>query len=385
MSGKANKVQGLPEGWREVRLGDISTKVMYGMNSESVDFDGNNKYIRITDIDEKTRKFTPTLLTSPAGKLEEKYRLQKNDILFARTGASVGKTYLYDKRDGILYFAGYLIKFNIVKENAKFVHIQTLSKKYADWIVSMSSRSGQPGVNAEQYKNLPLLLPPLPEQKAIASLLETWDTAIEKTEALIAAKEKRFKWLLKTLISDQHDNPEWRTIKLENICRIKKGEQLNKLQMIETGKYPALNDGIVPSGYTDKWNTPANTVTISEGGNSCGYVRFNTKNFWAGGHCYTLVDLVNNLDVSFLYFQLKEKEQPIMKLRVGSGLPNIQKGDIEKFPFTLPPLSQQKYIVNILNTTQRKIHLLKQSAKIYRTQKRGFIQKLLTGKWKVAV
>ena len=240
-----------------------------------------------------------------------------------------------------------------------------------------------PSINTDILSNVIVHLPSMEEQKAIASLLETWDVAIEKTEALIAAKEKQFKWLLKTLISDQQDNPEWRKVTLGEICKINKGKQLNKLHMIQDGKYPALNGGISPSGNTDKWNTPANTITISEGGNSCGYVNLMTQKFWAGGHCYTLIDLEDIVDIGFLYYTLKRREQLIMNLRVGSGLPNIQKGDIEKLFLTLPSPLKQKQIAHALNSVNHEITLLNQLAELYRTQKRGLMQKLLTGKWRI--
>ena len=94
---------------------------------------------------------------------------------------------------------------------------------------------------------------------------------------LYQLKEKQFKWLLKKLISDQKDNPEWKKVKLEKIARIKKGQQLNRITLDRSGEYPVQNGGVKPSGYTDKWNTKENTITISEGGNSCGFVKFNKQ------------------------------------------------------------------------------------------------------------
>ena len=101
--------------WKLTKLGDISEEVMYGMNSQSTHYDGKHKYIRITDIDEKTHKYNPSPLTSPQGVIDDKFQLKTSDILFARTGASVGKSYLYEKKDGNLFFAGFLIKFSIIK------------------------------------------------------------------------------------------------------------------------------------------------------------------------------------------------------------------------------------------------------------------------------
>lgn len=131
------------------------------------------------------------------------------------------------------------------------------------------------------------------------------------------------------------------------------------------------------------WNTEAGTITISEGGNSCGYVNFNIEKFWSGGHCYALLNLNEAIDSYYLFFYLKMYQVRLMKLRVGSGLPNIQKKDIDKFLITLPSLEEQQQIANTLFTVQQEINLLKQLAENYKKQKRGLMQKMLTGIWRI--
>ena len=80
-------------------LDDISTDSSYGLNTAATEFDGENKYIRITDIDEISHQFVPNPLTSPEGELDKKFLLKENDLVFARTGASTGKSYLYNKKE----------------------------------------------------------------------------------------------------------------------------------------------------------------------------------------------------------------------------------------------------------------------------------------------
>lgn len=112
-----------------------------------------------------------------------------------------------------------------------------------------------------------------------------------------------------------------------------------------------MNGGITPSGYYDNYNTPAGTVSISEGGNSCGFVQYNEKPFWSGGHCYTLLQTTDKrILYKFLYHFLKSKQDEIMALRIGSGLPNIQKKDIERFPVPILPLEYQKVITKVLDS-----------------------------------
>lgn len=108
--------------WIKLKLKNISNDISYGMNSAATDFDGVNKYIRITDIDEDTSLYNNSNPVSPSGNLDNKFLLQENDILFARTGASTGKTYIYNEDDGKLYFAGFLIRASIKKDyNSRFI------------------------------------------------------------------------------------------------------------------------------------------------------------------------------------------------------------------------------------------------------------------------
>ncbi len=141
--------------WEERKLSEISQKAMYGMNAAATEYDGINKYLRITDICEFSNSFKKDNLTSPNAELFDRYKLQLGDLLFARTGASVGKSYLYREDDGITYFAGFLIKFSLNTNLVipYFIFLQTLTKEFCQWVVTNSMRSGQPGINAEEYSS----------------------------------------------------------------------------------------------------------------------------------------------------------------------------------------------------------------------------------------
>ena len=171
----------------------------------------------------------------------------------------------------------------------------------------------------------------------------------------------------------------WGKINLEDVCLIKKGEQLNKLDLESAGDYPCINGGISPSGYTEKWNTKANTITISEGGNSCGFVNMLRTDFWSGGHCYSLLDIKDKVDNEFLYYALKGRESLIMDLRVGSGLPNIQQKAIKKFEFVYPKdKTEQTTIAIILSKTDQAIANTEALIAKYTRIKTGLMQDLLT-------
>ena len=167
--------------WHIVRLQDVANGFDYGMNSAATTFDGVHKYIRITDIDDDSRQYLSDDIVSPSDTPEEKYRVSDNDILFARTGASVGKSYLYTPDDGALYFAGFLIRISVKKEyDSYFVYLNTLTSKYEKWLRLESMRSGQPGVNAEQYRNYAFRCPNYQTQVKIANIIKGIDLRILK-------------------------------------------------------------------------------------------------------------------------------------------------------------------------------------------------------------
>ncbi|RPF67189.1 restriction endonuclease subunit S, partial [Helicobacter pylori] len=149
----------------------------------------------------------------------------------------------------------------------------------------------------------------------------------------------------------------WQKIRLGDICEIVKGQQINKISLNNTDKYPVINGGIDFLGYTNKFNVSKNTIAISEGG-TCGYVRFMTSDFWSGGHNYSLQKISNKVNNLCLYHILKSYEKDIMKLGVGSGLKNIQLKTLKDFEILLPPLNEQIAIANILSDLDRYLYAL---------------------------
>ena len=167
--------------WEQRKLSEMCGTFEYGLNAAAKEFDGKNKYIRITDIDDASREFLLSDLSSPDICLDgmSKYLLSSGDIVFARTGASVGKTYIYRENDGIVYFAGFLIRAKVNQDNdAEFVFQSTLSPSYEKYIRITSQRSGQPGVNAQEYGEYDLFAPSKEEQQRIGHFLRGIDHLI---------------------------------------------------------------------------------------------------------------------------------------------------------------------------------------------------------------
>lgn len=167
--------------WEQRKLGELSSSFEYGLNAAAKEYDGENKYIRITDIDDDSREFKQEDITSPDTDISsaDNYRLSEGDILFARTGASVGKSYIYKASDGLVYYAGFLIRARIKPEyNSEFVFQNTLTGDYEKFIKVTSMRSGQPGVNAQEYSQYQIMVPSKPEQDKISDCLRNLDHLI---------------------------------------------------------------------------------------------------------------------------------------------------------------------------------------------------------------
>lgn len=179
------RLKGFSGEWEETSLGKLSTNYKYGINAAAIPFDGTNKYLRITDIDENTRVFSQDNLTSPGADLSccNEYLLEDGDITVARTGASVGKSYIYHLSDGKVYFAGFLIRTRLNENVDKdCVFYNTLTDKYAKYIRLVSQRSGQPGVNVEELKGYTFNLPcDKNEQKALGAYFQHLDSLIQST------------------------------------------------------------------------------------------------------------------------------------------------------------------------------------------------------------
>ena len=261
-----------------------------------------------------------------------------------------------------------------------------INEKLRKKISKLAKGSSISNVYNSDLKTLEIKLPTLPEQQKIASFLSAVD---EKTQQLSRKKqllEQYKKGVMQQLFSGKlrfkdengKDYPDWEEKRLGEISDIKKGKQLNKEELTETGEYLCINGGISPSGYTDKYNTLENTITISEGGNSCGFINFFKTKFWSGGHNYSIEILdPKETDNDFLFQILKQNQISLMGLRVGSGLPNIQKKDLLAFLVKLPTsiLEQQK-IANFLSNIDIKIENTNQEINKMQNFKKGLLQKM---------
>ena len=215
-------------------------------------------------------------------------------------------------------------------------------------------------------KEVLVSIPSYDEQLHIVKLLTKIDEMIETQIKIIDDYNS-----LKMGIYNCMFKENYADYKLKQLAYIVKGDQINNDQLLSNGSYYMMNGGASPSGYLDSYNVSENTISISEGGNSCGYVQFNSSPFWSGGHCYTIQNVNSALiENKYLYHYLKYKEKEIMNLRIGTGLPNIQKKDLENFTILVPSLLIQRKNLALFEMLDEKISILNEELANLQKQKK---------------
>ena len=200
---------GTPEynekGWNFISLKDISySKGEYGSNKPAINYNGGYRYIRITDINANGELKTEKVGVSDEKIEAQKYRLKENDILFARSGATVGKNFLYNKKYGKCVFAGYLIRFKLNPHlvSTKYLKIYLDTNYYWNWVKNCQNIVAQPNINSKQYgEDLKIMLPPIELQNKFAERIEK----IEKLSFEIEEAIKGAENLYNSLISKYFD------------------------------------------------------------------------------------------------------------------------------------------------------------------------------------
>jgi type I restriction enzyme S subunit len=392
----------IPEDWEVKKLNDLTfSKGDYGINAAAVEFNENlPAYIRITDIDDDGCFSTDKKMSVDNVNSSDFY-LNKNDLVFVRTGATVGKTYLYNEKDGILVFAGFLIRFKIdtKKINAYFLWSFTKSKPYWDWVKTVSMRSGQPGINSTEYSLLQIPVPSINEQTAIADCLSTWDQAIAAQTQLIAQKELRKKALMQQLLSGKKRlkgfSDKWK-VKALNELLVYTPREVEKPQIpflalglrshgkgvfhkydfdpksIAMDKLYIVKENDLVINITFAWEQAVAIASKKDEGGLVSH-RFPTYTF----------NEIHATPLYFKFFILGSKFKSMLDLISPGGAGRnrvMSKKDFLKLDVKLPEIEEQTAIANILQCADEELQLLKTKLAQLKEQKKGLMQVLLTGK-----
>lgn len=331
--------------WKKTKFGDIATGFDYGMNAAAKNYDGVNKYIRITDIDEASSTYTDKDIVSPDGILTDNYLVNNRDILLARTGASTGKSYLYKQSDGKLYYAGFLIRANVTTHDPYFVFSQLHTHRYWRWVSIMSARSGQPGINSQEYSSFPIYTTSIEEESKIAKLLSLLDERIATQNKIIDKLQSLIKGIAQNVAHNNKPN-----ISLSE-CLKCSSSTLQESDVCENGTYPVYGaNGIV--GYLDNYNTEKEAVYIIKDGSGVGAVSYVTGKCSATGTLNTL-QAKEGHSLQYLYYILKVFN--FEPYKTGMAIPHIYFKDYGKAKIFCPPYQEQLRYAKMLSAIDDKL------------------------------
>ena len=276
------------EEWEEHYLSEY-LEFKNGLNPNAEKFGRGIKFISVMDILSNNVITYDCIRASVEITAEElkSFIVKNGDILFQRSSETledVGRANVYmDDKPAV--FGGFVIRGKKKSEYNPLFFKYLLATPYARRkIIPMGAGAQHFNIGQEGLSKVKLYFPILQEQHKIASLLQLIDERISTQNKIIEDLKK----LKSAIYQELFSNLQGEEKSLSELAEITKGQQVNGNQLNENGKYYVMNGGIMPSGYYDDYNTEAGTISISEGGNSCGYVQYNKSKFWSGGHCYTL-------------------------------------------------------------------------------------------------
>ena len=383
---KQTDVGVIPEGWEVHTLRScLSAQPDYGINAPAVPFsDKLPAYIRITDITEDGR-FSPEKPVSVKRTDADRYYLNDGDIVFARTGASVGKSYLYKPKDGKLVFAGFLIR--VSPDAAKLVPAYlagyVTTGAYWNWVRLMSMRSGQPGINGKEYGQLPIPLPPtIDEQRAIAAALSDVDTLIGALDRLIAKRRDLKQAAMQQLLTGQTRLPgfhgEWKVKRLGELLTYERPDRyiVRNNEYSQEADMPVLtaNKSFV-LGYTNEsfgifQDLPV--IIFDDFTTDSKYVNFPFK--VKSSAIKILKKKIDQVDLRYIFERMQLIQYPIGEHK------RHYISEYQKIELPFPEYDEQTAIAAVLSDMDAEIAALEARRDKNRALKQGMMQELLTGR-----
>lgn len=369
----------------KVRLKDVLLcKPQYGASEPGVPRSSikEPRYIRITDIDENGL-ISHDELGATAKIIEDKYILCENDILIARSGATVGKAYIHKPALYDCFFAGYLIRFIINTDKAlpEYIFTYTQLNAYKEWVNAIQRPSGQPNINSEEYQSLEIPLPNIERQQVIVDviksaylqkkqkeseakkLLDSIDTyilnelgitipeiddSLENRLFFTSFKDvtgSRLDPYYKLYFSSNYKSVKYDSFRLGSITNICKGTALTSKDIIP-GNIPVIAGGKSSPYSHNEANFDGNVITVSASGAYAGYVWYHQNPIFATD-CSVISSKDESLVLtSYIAEVLKSIQSIIYRLQVGAAQPHVYPSDLMNIYIPSIPISQQKTIVN---------------------------------------
>ncbi|EGQ9840969.1 restriction endonuclease subunit S [Vibrio parahaemolyticus] len=335
----------------------------------------------------------------------DKYYLKEGDLVISMDGSKVGRNYaLVSPKD-----LPSLLVQRVARIRAKeglhlpFLHQLIGSKIFTDYVDSVKTSSGIPHISAKQIKEFSIPLPNIAIQQKIAEVLSTVDKKIDLIDQKIAETEKLKTGLMQKLFSEgvgiQDENGEWQphtdfeTVEgsqipkgwlkttLSQVIKVKSGDSLSKKNM-EEGCIPVFGGNGI-SGYHSKPNFNSPQLVIGRVGEYCGAVHITPEKSWITDNALLVTETLINVSFEFLYYLLVSVD--LNKYASRNAQPLVSGRTLNLVTIKVPQEAEQYEIVNILSTVDKKLILLNRQMEETRRLKKGLMQKLLTGEWRVPV
>ncbi|MFS0882211.1 restriction endonuclease subunit S [Metabacillus niabensis] len=384
--------------WNETTLGEISigNKGNYGIAASAVEYSEDlYTYLRITDIDDDGKLLKDTLKSVDDDKAE-KYLLKPNDIVFARTGNSTGRSYFYDGSDGPLVYAGFLIKFSLDPEkvNPKYIKYFTLSNEYKGWVSSFSTGSTRGNINAKTYADMKIKLPPRGQQDFLVKILSSIDEKIDINNQLNKTLEELTKaifkqWFIDFEFPNKNGEPYkssggqlvesnlglipegWHVGRLSDLVEIRYGKDHKKLK---DGDIPVYGSGGVMR-YVDTPLYTSESVLVPRKG-TLNNVIYTNQPFWSVDTMF--YSAMKERDIAkYIYCFLKTKD--LASMNTGSAVPSMTTALLNDMPIITKPLDIINSFDKILTPIFSQISLhLKENEKLKQIRDNLF-SKLMSG------
>lgn len=384
---KMTEVGVIPEDWSTSPLGDMLTgHPKYGINAPAVSYDDSlPKYIRITDISENGdfQNNSPVSVVHSQASL---YFLCDGDIVLARTGASVGKSYKYKESDGPLVYAGFLIKIHPDQSrlNPDFCAAYFNSAQYWNWVKVNSMRSGQPGINGKEYAGIKIPIPSLEEQGRIASALSEIDALTSSLDKLISKKRDIKQAAMQQLLTGQKRLPgfsgDWEAKRLGDIAHIKTGSKNNQ-DKVEDGEYPFY----VRSATVERINSYSHdceAILIPGEGGVGSIFHYINGRFDVHQRVYAITQFADDVSGKYIHLYMSVRfGAHAMQNSVKATVDSLRLPTFQVFEVLLPPTKEeQTAIATILSEMDAELATLEARRDKARQLKQGMMQELLTGR-----
>ena len=395
----------------------LLSKPQYGANEAGITRDNNEqpRYIRITDIDENGL-ISPDELGATVANLDDKYILNENDIVIARSGATVGKAYIHKNLPYTCVYAGYLIRFIVDSKKIlpDYLFAYTQLNTYKEWVNAIQRPSAQPNINAEEYQSLEIPLPNLSKQQEIVEyintayaqkrsketeaqqLLDSIDGYLLKELGITipsvddGLKDRIFLSSFSNIEGNRLDpiyslylgknasSTEYENTSLCSVAYIVKGNALSSSD-VEDGNIPVIAGGQTSPYSHNQANYESNVITVSASGAYAGYVWYHDYPIYATDCCVVFSKDESRFMTKYLFEVLKLQQKGIYRLQTGAAQPHVYTADLQMLNIPAIPITKQQEIVAYIADIRTRAKTLQAEGKAILEDTKRKVEQMIIG------